>query len=130
VIDLVLTDKTTPTVIAGEVYSELRRLEQQIRWTMEKADGLASLLAEADRAPSTRDVSRLLVLRSTVTTREVARRYEETLATAYPARTHDVYLALTTPIEAWPGPGIVWMHLHGGVATLMPFPPPRVPVGR
>ena len=48
-------------------------------------------------------VSRLLVLRSTEATREIARRYERTLATAFPAVSHDVVLALTTPSAPWPG---------------------------
>lgn len=130
VIDVVLTDRAGPTTIAGEVYSELRRLEQQIRWSAEKSAGLATRLADDDPLAASRDVSRLLVLRSTIATRDIARRYEATLATAYPARTRDVVLALTTPSGAWPGPGIVWMHLHGGTATLMPFPPPHVSLGR
>jgi len=130
VIDVVLEDRTGPTTIAGEVYSELRRLEQQIRWASEKAGGLASRLSEGDPSPRVRTVSRLLVLRSTVASREIARRYEAILATAYPARSHDVFMALTDPLAPWPGPGIIWMHLHGAVATLMPFPPPRVLLGR
>lgn len=122
VIDLVMTDRTGPVVVACEVYSELRRLEQQIRWSAEKADALSTRLA--------RDVSRLLVLRSTVATRELARRYEATLGTAYPARARDIALALTAPTEPWPGSGIVWMHLHGSEATLMRYPPPHVDLGR
>ena len=130
VIDIVLTDGAGPTTIAGEVYSDLRRLEQQIRWSAEKADGLSTRLSEEDRSEVPREVSRLLVLRSTVATREIARRYEATLVAAYPARTRDVVLALTSPDEPWPGPGIVWMHLHGSQTTLMPFPPPHVALGR
>ncbi len=122
VIDLVMTDRTGPVVVACELYSELRRLEQQIRWSAEKAGALSTRLA--------RDVSRLLVLRSTVATRELARRYEATLGTAYPARARDIALALTTPTEPWPGSGIVWMHLHGSEATLMRYPPPHVDLGR
>ena len=121
VIDLVLTDRAGP-VVACEVYSELRRLEQQIRWSAEKAGALSTRLAH--------DVSRLLVLRSTVATRELARRYEATLGTAYPARARDIALALTAPTEPWPGSGIVWMHLHGSEATLMRYPPPHVDLGR
>ena len=74
-----------------------------------------------ERGPR-RSVSRLLVLRSTVTTREIARRYGATLEAAYPARTRDVFLALTTPTAPWPGSGIVWMHHHGTETSLMPFP--------
>lgn len=129
VIDLVLTDRSGQVVIAAEVQSELRRLEQQIRWSTEKADGLSARLAEGDASATPREVSRLLVLRSTVATREIARRYEKTLAAAYPARTHDVVLALTASTAPWPGAGLIWMHLHGSKATLMPYPPPQVAIG-
>jgi hypothetical protein len=48
VIDVVLTDRSSPVAVAAEVQSELRRLEQQIRWSTEKADGLRESL-ERDR---------------------------------------------------------------------------------
>ena len=130
VIDLVLTDRTGLVVLAAEGQSELRRLEQQIRWCMEKADGLGTRLAERGANETPHDISRLLVLRSTTATREITRQYERTLATAYPAKSHDVFAALTTPAAPWPGPGIIWVHLHGGNATVMPYPPPRVALGR
>ncbi len=130
VIDLVLTDRLGSAIIAGEVYSELRRLEQQIRWSAEKADGLTARLDEGDPSGRRHMISRLLVLRSTTATREIARRYEATLKAAYPSRTRDVVVALTTPSAPWPGSGIVWMHLHGTETTLMDFPPPHVALGR
>jgi transcriptional regulator with XRE-family HTH domain len=130
IIDLVLTDRSSPATVAAEVYSELRRLEQQIRWSTEKADGLSTRLGEVESPASSRNVSRLLVLRSTTATRELARRFGATLSTAYPARTHDIVLALTTSTPPWPGSGIVWMHLHGADASLMPFPPRNVSLGR
>lgn len=130
VIDAVLSDGNSRITVACEVYSEFRRLEQQIRWSAEKADALATRLADEDPFESPREVSRLLVLRSTVSTRDIARRYAATLAAAYPARTRDVVLTLTTPDAPWPGPGIVWMHVRGGDATFMPFPPPHVSLGR
>jgi transcriptional regulator with XRE-family HTH domain len=129
VIDLVLTDRTNGVIVAGEAQSELRRLEQQIRWSGDKAEGLANRLSAMDHgeAPA---VSRLLVLRSTMRTRELARQYGTTLATAYPATTKDVVKSLTTPTAPWPGSGIVWVHLDGSERSLMPFPPPRVSLGR
>lgn len=130
VIDVVLSDPVGPTTVASEVYSELRRLEQQIRWSSEKADGLSTRLADGDPFETPRKVSRLLVLRSTVATREIARRYEATLAAAYPTRTRDVVLALTTATAPWPGSGVIWMHVHGRETNLMPFPPPHVSLGR
>jgi transcriptional regulator with XRE-family HTH domain len=129
VIDIVLDDPSQSVTIAGEVYSELRRLEQQIRWSTEKADALGIRLADEDPRGSGHPVSRLLVLRSTSATREIARRYERTLAAAYPARVCDIVAALTST-TAWPGSGIAWMHLHGSKATLMEFPPRYVSLGR
>jgi transcriptional regulator with XRE-family HTH domain len=95
VIDLVLKDRSGPVVIAAEAQSELRRLEQQIRWSNEKADGLEQRLAAEGVAETRPIVSRMLILRSTVATRELARRFEETLSVAYPARCEDIVDALT-----------------------------------
>jgi hypothetical protein len=129
VIDVVLTDRASQTVIASEVQSELRRLEQQIRWSTEKADGLAERLT-GERPEILVSVSRLLILRCTVTSRELARRYRATLAAAYPARTEDVVRALTTPSARWPGPGIVWMRFDKGSVTMLRHPPRGVDLGR
>jgi transcriptional regulator with XRE-family HTH domain len=128
VIDLVLTDHASPVILAAEVQSELRRLEQQIRWSAEKAEGLAQQTREHQGAFVT--VSRLLILRSTVTTRDLARRYVATLSAVYPARTEDVVRALTLPSTAWPGSGIAWMRVDGGGATLLRYPPRGVDLGR
>ena len=128
VIDLVLDDRAGPTTVATESQSEFRRLEEQIRWSAEKADGLVSRLEREGR--DGRAVSRLLLLRSTETTREVARRYEATLAAAYPAKSADVFRALTTPGALWPGPGIIWVRLYRGEATILDSPPRGVRVGR
>jgi len=130
VIDLVLTDRENTVAIAGEAQSELRRLEQQIRWSAEKAEGLVARFAAMDHGEPGATISRLLVLRSTVSTRDIARRYGATLATAYPAKTRDVVLALTTPTAPWPGSGIIWVRLDGSERSLMPYPPPKVQLGR
>jgi transcriptional regulator with XRE-family HTH domain len=130
VIDVVLNDRSDGVTIAGEVYSELRRLEQQVRWSAEKADGLGIRLQEEDQKSAQGSVSRLLVLRSTNATREIVRQYERTLAAAYPARVRDVVAALTTSTAKWPGSGIAWMHLHGSEASLMDFRPRFVSLGR
>ena len=130
VIDLVLSDRSSPVVVAAEVQSELRRLEEQIRWATEKAEGLGRRLSETRLSDRPVPVTRLLVLRSTIDTRQIARRYEASLTAAYPALTRDVIAALTTAAAPWPGPGIVWIHLHGETRTLMPLPPPRVALGR
>lgn len=130
VVDAALIDRVSPTAVAAEFQSELRRVEQQLRWNAEKVEGLADRLAEDRSGGPTLVVSRLLVLRSTSTTREIARRYEATLRAAYPAKAREVIEALTTPSCPWPGPGIAWMRVEGGVATLLDGPPRGVRLGR
>jgi transcriptional regulator with XRE-family HTH domain len=129
VIDAVLHDATSPLVVATEVQSDLHRLEQQLRWGHEKAQGLATLHSDGARLGGPR-VSELLVLRSTTRTRELARQFEATLQAAFPARSADAIAALTTPEARWPGPAVVWIHLHGTRASLMHFPPRGVSFGR
>ena len=131
VIDLVLTDRTHPLLVASEIHSEVRRLEQMIRWHREKELSLPSAdvwrFANPDGGATT---SRLLVLRSTRATRELASRYAATLRAAYPARTQDVIAALRTREAPWPGAGIAWMRVEGGVARLLDGPPRGVALGR
>ena len=130
VIDLVLADRSSPVVVAAEAQSELRRLEQQVRWSNEKAEGLRQRLFDEDQETVGVHVSRLLILRSTVSTREVARRFEATLATAYPATTERVMEALTTASAPWPGAGIIWVRVVGDTATVLEHPPRGVSLGR
>ena len=130
IVDAALIDRATPIAVASEFQSELRRLEQQVRWNNEKADGLAARLAEEAAPGAGPTVSRLLVLRSTTTTREIAKRYEATLAAAYPARSSDVFRALTTASATWPGAGIIWMRVDAGEAELLAYPPRGVRLGR
>jgi hypothetical protein len=117
IVDLVLTDPAEPVTVIGEAQSEFRAIEQQLRWLGEKAAGF--------RGP----VSKLLIVRSTEATREIARRYAATLAAGYPARSADAVAALTGR-DPWPGDAIVWMRLEGGVAELLRHPPRGVPAGR
>jgi transcriptional regulator with XRE-family HTH domain len=130
VVDMVLTDRLHPVVAATEFQSTLLRVEQQIRWIGEKADGVAARLVEEHGSVPTPPVSRLLVLRSTTTTRDVARQYEGILNAAYPARTSEVVEALTTATAPWPGAGIVWMRVESGRAVLLDGPPRGVRLGR
>ena len=130
VIDLTLTDRASPTVVAAEAQPELRRLEQQIRWASEKAAALARKITDEDPTSAGMTVSRLLIVRSTVATRELARTFAATLAAAYPASTADVVRALTTSSGPWPGAGIVWVRLEAGRGTLLDRPPRGVVLGR
>jgi transcriptional regulator with XRE-family HTH domain len=120
VIDLVL--RRDVEVVASEVQSELRRLEQVVRWSAEKAAALD--------APGEHPTSRLLVVRSTTQTREIGRRFEATLRAAYPATSIDAFRALSKPAEAWPGAAILWARLERGRAEILERPPRGVRIGR
>ena len=123
VIDLVLRERGGGTVIACECHSELRRLELAIRRLAEKTTALRDLQG------TEREVSSLLLLRSTSATRHIARLYEATLAAALPARAADAVAALTGNAP-WPGPAIVWMELAAGRPRLLDGPPRSVRLGR
>ena len=130
VADLLLSDTSTPTTVIGEVQSQLRRLEQQVRWMMDKAEALAERLRQERPDRAHVPASRLLILRSTEQTRDLARQFEASLSAAYPAPAAEVVAALTTPTHPWPGPGIVWMRVDHGTAVLLPNPPRGVRLGR
>jgi transcriptional regulator with XRE-family HTH domain len=123
VIDVVLRRQADGCLIACECHSELRRLELVVRRLGEKAEALAGQVANGAA------VSRMLLLRSTVSTRSIARAYEATLAAAFPARMTDAIEAFSGG-SAWPGPAIVWVRLEGGRAQVLPRPPRGVRVGR
>jgi len=131
VIDLVIA-RPGEIAIAVEVHSEIRRLEQQLRWAAEKAAALPSsndwtlLTAGEPSLP----VSRLLVLRNTKANRDLVRAFAETLAAAYPARTGDVAAALRDPRRPWPGDAVLWADVAGGTARILDRAPRGVSLGR
>lgn len=114
-------------LVVSECMSSLPRLEQQLRWSAEKASSIASssLVGDGPLPP----VSRLLILRSTLTTRDVARQFERSFRTAYPSRTVDAVRSLTTG-ATWPGDAVVWIRIEGDDVELMECPPRGVSVGR
>ncbi len=131
VIDLVLAERASTLLVATEVHSEVRRLEQQVRWHREKEMSLIS--SPAWRAAARRGeptTSRMLVLRSTRALRELAGTYEATLRAAYPARTRDMVDALHGAGARWPGPGILWIRVEAGRAEILPGPPRGVGLGK
>ena len=124
VIDLVLADPVTHEAVATELQSQLRRVEQQIRWSVQKADALAGLPEFAGER-----VGRLLVLRNTAAMRDTVRAAAQTLSAAYPARVVDALASLTgeTP---WPGAAIIWANVEGGRANILDGAPRGIQVGR
>jgi transcriptional regulator with XRE-family HTH domain len=124
VIDLVLARAADRCTIACECHSELRRLELVLRRAAEKATALGPRFD--DGAPT----STLLLLRSTESTRAIAKGYEATLTAAYPARAADAHAALTTANAAWSGAAILWARFERGRAQILDAPPRGVRVGR
>ena len=130
VVDVVLA-RPGEVVIAVEVLSEVRRLEQQLRWLAEKTDSLRSAtewtMLTAGR-PST-PVSRLLVLRSTRATRELARAFEDTFRASYPAPAINALAALRDSRRPWPGAAVLWAEVTSGRGRILDRPPRRVLLG-
>lgn len=124
VIDVVLEEVTGPETVSTELHSQLRRVEQLIRWQTAKRDALAALPGQQERV-----VGRLLVLRNTHAVREVVAAAAGTLGAAYPAPARDAVGALRGD-RPWPGSAIVWMRVDHGVAHLLDRPPRGVAVGR
>jgi transcriptional regulator with XRE-family HTH domain len=122
-VDVALHDSAAALVVATEIESLLRRLEQLLRWSQEKAEALPSSPAWASWSATGRPaISRLLVVRWTRTNREIARDARRLLAAAYPADPRDALDALTG-MTAWTGPALLWARLDGPAATLDPWRP-------
>jgi transcriptional regulator with XRE-family HTH domain len=127
-IDLVLSDEPARHLVATEAHSDLRRIEQQLRWAHEKAESLPSSdLWRRFSTPPT--VGSLLILRSTTRTRTLVQELSETFATTYPAKTRDVYDAVTGA-GSWPGDGLLWARVEGKTCELLDTPPRGVSFGR
>jgi transcriptional regulator with XRE-family HTH domain len=122
-IDVGLHDPPAGTFVAVEIQSELRRLEELIRWSAEKAASLPSWegWGHLGQAP---DVSQLLIVRWTRATRAVATTFRRQLADSYPGHAGDALEALTGT-ASWPGRAIVWARGRGTAAEpwrLVPDP--------
>jgi hypothetical protein len=116
-IDAVFHEPRDGLAVATELQSELRRLEQLIRWSGEKAASVPSW----DRWDSLGDeprIDRLLVVRRTRTTREIAAAHVRQLRIAFPAHPDDALAALTATAP-WPGPALVWAVVDGRGARLV-----------
>lgn len=115
-IDVALYEPRERLLVATEIVSEINRLEQQIRWSSEKAESLPSWTGwPALDGPT---VSRLLIVRWTRATRAMAKTFPRQLAAAYPAHPADAIVALTGT-SPWPGPALVWARLDHGTVRLV-----------
>jgi transcriptional regulator with XRE-family HTH domain len=114
-VDQVLFDRVAPLLVATELESDLRRIEQLLRWGTEKAASLASADGwhawARDREPQ---ISRLLVVRRTRANRAIADVVRRQLREAYPGDSRDALEALTGT-SAWPGAAMVWARLDTGL---------------
>ena len=117
VVDLVIASRSIGPAIAVEVHSELRSVELVLRRAAEKAEGVRAL---GRFGP---EVSRLLVIRSTARTREIARQHRATLSAAYPGSTITALVALAGRDADWPGPAILWSDGSGTSARILARPP-------
>lgn len=107
-IDVVLADASERRIVAVEIESDIRRIEQQVRWTQMKADSLPSW---AGWPLEGAEISRLLIVRRTRATRQIAVEYTRQLAVAYPAHPEDAIAALTGAAP-WPGAALVWAQIE------------------
>ncbi len=96
-----------------ELDSDLRRIEQLLRWSQEKAAALPSAEGWPTWAsggdPRT---SRLLVARHTRSNRAAAAEARRQLREAYPADPRDALDSLVGT-ATWPGPAMLWARLEG-----------------
>lgn len=130
VIDLVVARSDDPTVVAVEVHSQIRRLEQLLRWTTLKRESLPSSEWWEVVAPeSVERVSSLLVIASTTANRRVIAEHAATVTAAYPAPTADAVASFTSG-DRWPGDTLLWADVRGGVASIRAAPPRGIEVGR
>ena len=122
-IDAVLVDADPRLAVATEVESSLSRLEQAIRWSTAKAEALDSSRAWPFGISGERPmVDRLLVVRSTRATRDVAATFAATLHAAYPGDPWQALAALRGPTR-WPGPTLLWaVERRSGTVVLVAEP--------
>lgn len=108
-IDLVLHEPREAVLIATEIESDVRRIEQQVRWAKMKADSLPSWEGWPRDGEAPR-VSQLLIIRRTRATRQTALEFAAQLAVAYPAHPEDAIGALTGTAP-WPGAALIWAEI-------------------
>jgi transcriptional regulator with XRE-family HTH domain len=124
VIDLLLQDRSSGDLVAGEGHSRLAAVEAQLRHAHEKADSLPSATGWpwTDRLDEPR-VSRLLVLRSCPANHDLVNNLPATFAAAYPGDTRQAVAALHDRTTPFPDGAIVWVHVEGTRTRLLDGPP-------
>jgi transcriptional regulator with XRE-family HTH domain len=130
VIDVVLQDRETWDLVAGEGHSILSSVEQQVRWAGQKADALSSArgFPWAD-GPASPRVGRLLLLRSCAANHRLVASLPQTFRAAYPDSTEDAVAALRKGARPWPGAAILWVSVDGAATRLMDSVPRAALVG-
>jgi transcriptional regulator with XRE-family HTH domain len=116
-IDLVLHDPREGIVVAHELQSELRRIEQLTGWHASKAESLPSWTGWTQLGDAG-TISRAIIVRRTRATRRTADDFARQLRVAYPAHPDDAIEALTGTAR-WPGAALIWVHVDGGRARFV-----------
>ena len=116
-IDAVLHEPRDRLAVATELQSELRRLEQLVRWSSAKAASLPSWDGW-DRLGEQQRIDRLLIVRRTRAIREVVASHDGQLRAAFPTHPDDA-LASLTGTTPWAGPALVWSVVDGRGARLV-----------
>ena len=121
-IDAVLHDPRQELIVCTEIESDMRRIEQTLRWSREKMEALPSwsgwpgVLARAGEEPR---LSQLLVVRRTRANRRIVENFQRQLALAYPAHPEDALAALAGD-KAWPGSALVWAQIERDRVRFVP----------
>lgn len=116
-IDVVLHEPRERVAIATEVESDIRRIDQQVRWAAMKAESMPSWdLWPVDEPPQ---ISQLLIVRRTRATRQTAHEFARQLALAYPAHPEDALAALTGR-ASWPGSTLIWAKIDATGVRFLP----------
>jgi transcriptional regulator with XRE-family HTH domain len=110
-VDVVLHDARADLLVATEIVSEVRRIEQLIRWSKEKADSLPSW-NQWPRFEATTGISQLVIVRRTRTNLTVAREFDGQLRLGWPVHPADALESLTGTAP-WPGPTLFWAETGG-----------------
>ena len=130
VVDIVLQDRETWDLVAGEGHSQLRTVEAQLRWAGEKADALPSAIGFPwAPVPASPKVGRLLVLRSSAANHALVTTLSSTFRTAYPGSTEAAVDVLRTGRGSWPGAAIIWVDVDGAATRVLDSQPRGVRLG-